>query len=239
MGAVYSERVDWVEELIAWFENIDPASYQVDVPNCPGWTVANLVAHVAIDGFDWVTLATHPPASSTAALGRARVAFPHEGGASLLSGTTRTFLGLLRSHDGADHCHYPLRAEQSYMSWATHAATELKLHQLDIQNALGFASPVPEPQAGAGLEWTTQALLPVVARVVDDEPAGSILLAVDGGEVVLLGGGEPVAEVGGTAVDLLLHLWNRGRDVEVTGDRNAADWWAGLMGRTFQHPTLK
>lgn len=237
MGVVYSERVDWVEGLIDWFENVDPNSYEVEVPNCPGWTVANMLAHVAIDGFDWVTLVTHPPKSGTAAVGRARAAFPPDRGADLLTGTTRAFLGLLRSHNGEDHCHYPLFAEQSYMSWATHAATELRLHQLDIQHALGLESVVTKRQATVGLEWTAGALLPVAAHLVDDEPVGSVRLMVEHGEAVLVGVGEPMAQVSGAAVDLLLYLWNRGGRIEVSGDRIATDWWAALMGRAFQHPT--
>ncbi len=236
-GVSYSERVDWVEELIEWFESLDPHTYGVEIPNCPGWTVANMVAHVAIDGFDWVTLATHPPALGVGAVGRARAAFPSDGGGELLRGTLRSFLGLLRSHDGEDGCHYPFWAEQSYVSWATHAVTELGLHRVDVQHALGVESAVSEPQGEVGLEWTVAAVLPVAARLVDDEPPGSVRVVVEGCEAAALGVGEPLVEVRGTAVDLLLRLWNRGGAVEVNGDTATVDWWAALMAREFQHPT--
>lgn len=44
------EHLDWLEENIQWCSNLSDGDLDVNVPNCPGWTIETVLTHLA---FGW------------------------------------------------------------------------------------------------------------------------------------------------------------------------------------------
>jgi uncharacterized protein (TIGR03083 family) len=232
----YERRLDWLDELATWFEAIDPASYDVPVPNCPGWNVRNVIAHVGTAGILWATSMTHPRAEAGRAAVRSLVVYPPGRGVEMFPGTIRVFTGMLRSHEPDDPCTYAnafFRGPQCFESWAQHGAAELRLHQLDIEDALGVARSVTEEQALDGLDWSIRVALPAGAALSKESPPpGSLRVTVRGEDPSLsLGQGEEKAVLTGTATDLFSSAWGRGGSVAIGGDRGIVNWWCTATGR--------
>lgn len=233
--ATYEDRLGWIDELIEWFESLDPADLTVDVSNCPGWTVRNVLAHLAGGGIGWVAQQSSPASSMAevaATMQRATSVLPQGRSAELFGGTMRVLSGVLRSHAADDACHYYWPGAQCYDSYARHVAAEVRLHQLDVQQALDAAPTISPAQAGDGIRWTAECAMPgLVAMVGASTPAGSVMLQLEDGEGYSIGEGDQVAAVAGPAIDVFTMLWNRGGTAEVSGEADVVDWWISLPGQ--------
>jgi uncharacterized protein (TIGR03083 family) len=234
----YSDRLDWFHELIVWFEELDVGDHNVDIPNCPGWKVRDVISHLAVGGAAWTLAQTHPPASAWEKIAQGMARFPRERGVELFSGTVRALEAVLLSHDGSDACHYYFGNQHCYDSYARHAAAEIRLHQIDVQRALNSELTITGEQALDGLGWSVNVALPAfVATLKDQAPQGSIMIqAPQSTQELALGSGDTIASIKGTTTDLFLHLWDRGGDVHRDGDNEAIRWWTSVTGRAFQSP---
>lgn len=234
----YRDRLEWFHELIEWFEDIDVDNHDVEVPNCPGWKVRDVVAHLAGGGAGWTAAQSHSPERIATVFAKGMARFPRARGVNLFPGAMRVLEAVLLSHDGDDPCNYYFAGPQCYNSYAQHAAAEIRLHQIDVQRALGAALTVSDVQATDGLEWSVDIALPSFAASLQESvPGASIAVNVEGAHGDLrLGAGDTVAEVSGHPVDVFLYLWDRGGDVVVDGDSEAARWWSTVSARAFQMP---
>ncbi|MFC7840869.1 maleylpyruvate isomerase family mycothiol-dependent enzyme [Streptomyces sp. NPDC057382] len=111
--------------------------------------------------------------------------------------------------------------------WRRRRTQETLMHRWDAQHALGSTTPLPPALASDGVAevFDTMALR-MISRGAATAPEQSVrITATDSGRCWTYGKGEPVAEVSGTAEDLLLMLWGRKpRDTESVswaGDREA------------------
>jgi uncharacterized protein (TIGR03083 family) len=177
----------------------------VPVPTCPGWSVGDLVEHVArgfrtVVGEEASLLDLSPPAA-----------------------LDRAYAGLAAAF-----------VEQPDRFWIRRMAQEAAIHRFDAELALGAPlTPFPEDFAvdaiGEMLDvflrrethtWTEEyagdltewgaGWLRVAGWRVEVHPGGVDVVAVDGGDADAVVDGPPGA--------VLLWLYNRGGDVSVSGD---------------------
>jgi uncharacterized protein (TIGR03083 family) len=228
---LHRQRLAWLDSLIAGFEAIGPDDHARPVPACPGWDVRNVLAHIAYGALlFWVVPSTHPRLADVP-FGRLSAVAGDGRGVELLPGALRALSLVLHSHRPDD----PTAAvvgEQRFASLAGLVTTELAVHLLDCQEALGRPRSLPEDHAASALAWTVAVWLPIFASLEGAAaPPGRVAL-VAGPEHHLLGAGEDVAEVRGRAVDVLLALWGRSAPGAVTGRADVVAHWTGLTART-------
>jgi uncharacterized protein (TIGR03083 family) len=111
--------------------------------------------------------------------------------------------------------------------WRRRRCQETLMHRWDAEHALGQTRPMDAALAADGVAEVFDVMaLRMIARGAATEPEQAIrLAATDSDRSWTYGPGEPVAELRGTAEDLLLMLWGREpRDADSliwSGDRPA------------------
>lgn len=111
--------------------------------------------------------------------------------------------------------------------WRRRRSHETLIHRWDAEHALGSPTPVDPALAADGIAEVFDTMAPrMIARGAATRPEQAVrITAADSGRSWTYGPGEPVAEVSGTAEDLLLVLWGRKPrntgSVTWTGDRQA------------------
>ncbi|MFF2026210.1 maleylpyruvate isomerase family mycothiol-dependent enzyme [Streptomyces sp. NPDC058171] len=111
--------------------------------------------------------------------------------------------------------------------WRRRRSQETLMHRWDAEHALGAPKPMDAALASDGIAEVFDTMAPrLVAGGAATLPERAVrITATDTGRRVTYGPGEPIAELSGTAEDLLLVLWGRKpRDtasVTWAGDREA------------------
>jgi uncharacterized protein (TIGR03083 family) len=110
--------------------------------------------------------------------------------------------------------------------WRRRRCLETAVHRWDAQHALGMPSELDPELCGDGIAEVIEVFVPrQVRRGRATPPEAAVrFTATDLDASWVLGPGEPVAEMTGTAPELLLALWNR-RPMPwatLTGDHDAA-----------------
>ncbi len=208
-----------------------------DVPSCPGWTVADLVGHVAGVCEFWTGIVGGTPPD--------QVRFTGDVAAGDEVGHLRLCLGALFDRiDGADpasSCWTWAPADHHVGFVQRRIAHELAVHRWDAADAVGEPGPIPTDVALDGLDEFVHLFLgrrpapesePVGGSVhlhpTDGDGAGEweIVPAPAGSDTlfeVSPGHAKSDAAMRGTASDLLLTLWRRKEGaVEVFGDPGVA-----------------
>lgn len=112
--------------------------------------------------------------------------------------------------------------------WQRSIAVETMLHRWDAQQTVDVPAPLDPALAAAGVAEVLDVLAPKMVGVGKAWPPDACVkfTASDTGDWWIYGPGDPVAEVAGTAGELLLMLWGRlTKDdpaLEWDGDRSAA-----------------
>ncbi len=217
------------------------------VPNCPGWTVYNAAAHIGRVAIAWESMigaTPDDPASRTRGYAESE---RRPAGASTadLASWANSALDQLEA-DTDRSCYFSMTGGEGTVGlWGWHAASELGVHRLDVELALGHPHSLDERQAGDAIAYTAQYFLPAMRRAVGVDPGRlefSIAAAGDGetaGPVVIESDGEGSVRVGGPPVQLLLAMWGRPHDgVRVLeGDAAVWDQWRALPTEAFQFGT--
>jgi uncharacterized protein (TIGR03083 family) len=213
------------------------------VPSCPGWTMTDLVRHVAevylhkvyaMEHNDWP--AGWPPD------------FAGEEPLALLDRAYGALTAQFDVHDAGDPAKTWYEPDQSVGFWIRRMAQETVIHRIDGELAAADpVAPIPADLAVDGIDevlvifldygshrWlgefepTLTEIAQAPVRVVVDPPqAGASWLvsySAAGVDARPDGSGDAVATVSGPADALLRWLWGRGADaaVAVTGDPGAA-----------------
>ncbi|WP_329044241.1 maleylpyruvate isomerase family mycothiol-dependent enzyme [Amycolatopsis sp. NBC_01488] len=199
----------------------DPAA---PVPDCAGWTLADLGTHLGN---------VHRWATSVVITGEAqRQSFEDGPGADLASWYAESAHGLLAALDAAnpgDRCWHFGGTEKTKAFWYRRQVHETAVHLADS----GSAHVLDPAVAADGVDEVLSTLLPRVTRwhAVPRLPGPVSLRATDTGDVWTVHPGEPPAlgpaadgaTVEAPARDLLLRLWKRtGPDPRVEGAAAAA-----------------
>ncbi|HEY2550195.1 MAG TPA: maleylpyruvate isomerase family mycothiol-dependent enzyme [Streptosporangiaceae bacterium] len=195
------------------------------VRHCPGWSVADLVAHVSDVHWFWATIAA------------GRLAAPPDESSRPARAPRKLLIATLR--DGADHLASVLRAADQrdrVWTWAPaqqdvafitrHQVQEAAVHHWDAVDAAGGALAIEAPVAADSVEEfltfsvssdadPAEPARPALAgsfalRCTDADAAWTVR---DGGQAGTIrlerGAGDSLLAVTGTASDLLLWLYGR------------------------------
>ncbi len=219
---------------------------QAPVPSCPGWTVADLVAHTGvvhrhktqIVGEGWMDDMPEPADPPDSDL----IAWFRDG--------LDEMLALLAAHDPAEPIATWLPEDQTVGFWYRRMACETVVHRIDAELAHGVVTPVDPDLAADGIdeiltvmmtgypEWADFRALDHTVRVETTDTGHSWTLQSgffsgtspntgttygDEPTYVLTEDATPDTVVAGEAEDIFLFLWGRRPDdgLAVAGD--AAD----------------
>lgn len=235
-----AQHLEWFEDNINWFS--DHATIEVlatDVPRCPGWTVENVLTHLAVGlGLGYPhALRSAPGTPDNEAF--ADVPWPAAlpGGAGAIELFEREMLSCLeifRATDPDWPC-YAYGGSATAAFWFRRAAIETSLHRLDVADALGGApSPLPVDRLEDAIDESIGFALPLARRWSGAESLPGVTVRPSGLDPVPLGDGPAVATISGEGVELLDALWGRSTDrVMISGDRHVALRWLKVVEQAF------
>jgi uncharacterized protein (TIGR03083 family) len=220
--------------------DVDAARMEADVAWCPGWTVADVVAHLGRVQ-RWGTSLSVEPGSWT----RFReTSEPPRGVTELLEWYAAGIGPMLAAFDGADLdvVVNTWAGERPRGWWLRRLTHETAVHRFDAQAPIAVAAPIDATVAADGIDELFEVFLP---RVRDgllgsgetlhvhatDVDEGEWQLAFDADDVrVERSHAKADGALRGPAGELLLVLWNRRpldeAGVEVFGDRAVVQRWS-------------
>jgi len=252
MNRLHATKDFWLAALRAdgpaLRDAVEEAGPETPVPSCPGWTIADLTAHLTTL-LHWVREVTPRGSAERPAELPPRVPGGEWVGPEsppewpeAVDGLRRELTGTIETLDAVD-------AEVPAWNWAPQPkvaafwqrrmAHEISVHRWDAQNAVGRAVPIETKLAADGVNEVLDTYLPAGRRKGPTDLHGVVhLVATDasydwfvrlrGAGIALLDTGtifdsddhHQQAEARGTASELLLTLWGR-RAIELlacTGD---------------------
>lgn len=217
------------------------------VPSCPGWTVTDLVRHVA---------ETYLHKTEIMRRGEIPRPWPPDlSGEPPLGAFDRAYRGLrteLTTRPPGEPTPTWFTPDQTVGFWIRRMAQESVIHRVDAELALGSPlAPIPDDLATDGVDEVLERFLGYGSREWA-EGIGDDLSSCDGRSVLVTAGGHawlvrlapdgvdvtaqadpavmaPPAAVGGTPAEVLLWLWRRAGDERVRLDGDVA-----LIGRLRQ-----
>ncbi|MEU9399981.1 maleylpyruvate isomerase family mycothiol-dependent enzyme [Streptomyces sp. NPDC048242] len=213
--------VELRRELDAFGAALD-GDVSAPVEHCGDWRLADLAAHMGAGNL-WVVTAVregHGRGYDEGAAPRDRAALK-----DWYAGTAEALVEAL-SVDPSTGA-WTFSPPRTVGFWRRRRAQETLMHRWDAEHALGAATPMDPALAADGVAEVFDTMAPrMVAKGGAARPGQAVrITATDSGRHWAYGPGEPVAEVSGTAEDLLLMLWGRTpRDtgsVTWAGDRTA------------------
>ncbi len=241
----HKDRIATARQAIDYITSRSEADQARPVPNCPGWTVYNAASHIGRVSIAWEEMITSPPEDpESRTRGYARSAKQPEG-APLADLAAWSHAAIDHLVDDLDRrCYFSMTGgEGTAALWAWHAASELGVHRLDVEAALGVAHAQTDAQALDAATYTAQYFLPAMRRVTEKDPGGvtARLIGPDGpsGTVAIESESEAAVTIEGPSTQILLALWGRPHtDVQVVdGDQSVLDGWRALPAEAFQFGT--
>jgi uncharacterized protein (TIGR03083 family) len=228
-----------VEEYGESFTEAVAGNLGAPVPSCPGWTVDDLVAHLAEVQAWWtaVVLAKGAYPDEVAAR-RAADTGPDrvEGWREISARYVAVQEDYLRvaGPDAPVWVWWNDEERDTAAALVSRQAHEAVVHCWDAQRAVGAVKSIPAELAADGVDEFLQRFLngkeweggPVVLELAATDTGATWLLGTDGSaRPARLAEGSPDVRVSGTAEQLYLLLWRRlaVEDVTVTGDRAKVD----------------
>jgi uncharacterized protein (TIGR03083 family) len=234
--SVYRSWLDDEGEAFAAALDGDPATA---VPSCPGWSIADLAAHVGSYhrwAADLLTDAGQEPRAPYAL--RPDPDLP-------LAGWYRTCLHLLRAAIDAtepDTAMWTVTVEQRAGSWCRRQTHDLAIHRWDAQDARGHATPVAVERAVDFIDELFESVLPYTLPFLGRTVPGASLhlqstdgryrRCADGADGRIRLSRRPRsadAVLTGTPSDLLLALWRRPSRATLTGDPACLIAWQAAV----------
>jgi uncharacterized protein (TIGR03083 family) len=213
---------------------------ELSVPGCPGWTLKDLLAHVA-GAHRWVGKCV-----SEGLTAQERVLPPGPEGREELvewfNESTDDLLRVLSATPRDELVWTPLRGAYASVWWRRKAALEAAIHRKDAEQALGANAEDIDPLLALdGIDEYAEEFLPLMLHVVAaPPPVTAVLLSpndIDDSRTLSLipagvdaDPGEANVEITSSASDLLLWMWNRlpRERLAVKGDDAVVTWWRSL-----------
>jgi uncharacterized protein (TIGR03083 family) len=187
------------------------------VEHCGDWTLRDLAEHMGQENL-WAATAVierhgeyrSPPAPADIA--------------TWFADTARTLTDALTVSPSTPA--WTFAAPHTVGFWRRRRCLETLVHRWDAQHALGISSPLEPGLCGDGIAEVIDVFVPRQVRLGRAAPleAAVRFTATDFDQSWVLGPGEPVATLSGTAEELMLLLWNRLSlpSIRLTGDGDAA-----------------
>lgn len=228
-----------VDESELYSAVIAEADWSLPIAPCPGWTLEGLTRHMG-EVQRWATAVVQSGE---------RVSIDDPGPKDLgelaawFDDGSRKLIDTLESID-LDSPGWTFQGHTPREFWLRRQAQEIFVHRIDAESAAGISSPCSAELAADGINEVFEVMLPRMI-VRKDTPGLAIqpvapvgLTATDTGDVWTInldqtatpGATQVAASIEGTAVDLLLLLWQRKAPSQIatSGDAAALDAiWAG------------
>lgn len=243
----FASYVDAIGEEADRLAHVTGRGFAQMVPTCPGWSVADLVGHVAIVYEHWTArLDAADPEQEDGADGADGASVAAEAGPDVLAALDGAVVRLTAALErlGPDSPCWNWSGHDLVAAWvARRMALETAVHRFDGENAVGRAAPIETELAVDGIDErigvhleadlpeAPDATLGGSASLVCDDADAAWTLDVAGGRVRWRRGRGPADVVlVGSASQLLLFVWNRiGPDaLRLTGRRDVAEAWSSL-----------
>lgn len=241
----HDERIQSARSAVNYICSRTESELEQPVPNCPGWTVYNAAVHIGRVGVAWhaMILATpDDPESRTRGYADAEARGSGHSPETLGSWVDAALDALVDDPERA--CYFSMTGGHGTAGlWAWHAASELGIHRLDVESALGHAHDMSPERAIDAIEYTAEFFLPAMVRATQQElPAIELVGCGPDGEPSVTkrvgAGADAAAHVSGPLVDVVLAMWGRPHaNLEVTGSGEAFEAWLELPGQAFQFGT--
>ncbi|HZD18521.1 MAG TPA: maleylpyruvate isomerase family mycothiol-dependent enzyme [Actinomycetota bacterium] len=226
----YAIFVEHVRRDGARLADVARADLSVDIATCPGWTMRDLVRHVA-------EVYEHKIACT--ALGRAPDPWPPEWPADRdpvewLADAHERLLEMFERSEPSTPSATWWPSDQTVGFWARRMAHETAIHRTDAELATMTVTPI---EADLAVDGVDEILVVMLAGDWSDEPddgvTGQRVAIATGGRswrvelepdsvVVVPDGDEIDAAVGGEPQDVVRWLWGRSPDERVTRSGDAA-----------------
>jgi uncharacterized protein (TIGR03083 family) len=231
-----STYLDCLEHDYQRLREVGPGGWSSPVPSCPGWTMADLVRHVAevyLHKTEIMRTGANPEPWP-----------PDLSGEDPVAALDRAYAGLVaeltaRKPDEPALTWYG--PDQTVGFWVRRMAHETVIHRIDAELAAGAdLAPIPEALALDGIdevlvcflsfashawhEYFTEHLAGAGGQVVSVEAGArgwSVRLTLEGVDVTP-GGGAAGARISGAPTDVLFWLWRRAGDEAVRHDGDPA-----------------
>lgn len=214
------------------------------VAGCPGWTLADLGAHLG-GVHRWVigAVTTGAPPAAAGAYEPAPVS-DAAGLAAWVREGAATMIGLLERTDPTAPTWHPFPVEPKVAGlWRRRQAQEASVHRWDAEHAIGRRPVIDAELAADGIDEYFGVMLPrmltregrrtpdtVLGVRLTDRPERWVLDGASG--LPVASGRASHAELIGDAESVLLRLWGRpaAHDPAVVGDGEVAAAWLALGG---------
>lgn len=233
------QHLTWFEENVAWFEELAVEDLKSIVPNCPGWSVEDVVNHLSFGlGLAYpVALSKAPETAPVDAF--EGVAWPLDnptGYSSLLTFSTnmRRCLAIFNETNPERPC-WTYAGPGTARFWFRRAAIETTMHRMDVEGAVrGVRSELPADRTNDAVVEAVEFALPLAAAMTEHPDGMLTICSSDLSLHLELGEGRRQAEITGGPQDILCALWGRNSDkVSISGDRVIADEWLSLIETAF------
>jgi uncharacterized protein (TIGR03083 family) len=227
-----AEHLEWARASVLWLLQVPVGRMGEEVGNCPGWTIGTLFDHLARGlGRGYAAMVQVDPSRDAAAVMGAALAEATSGAVAyaLFHEAMPAFLALLAEVPPDRPC-ATYAGPGTAAFWRRKAAVELAVHATDVADALSLPFAIAPRRALDGIDETVTFALPLALTLLGVSMPPVLLRA--SGTWLRLGTGEPVATITGDAPDVLLGLYGRRQPV-LSGDRDAAAAWLGLIGAAF------
>lgn len=236
MTLSYTVYVDAIEEEAERIADLASTGLQTVVRTCPGWTVEDLVVHLA-------AIYRRNAAQIVAIDPLMRVEFAAPQGLqplAYLEASQMALVDALRERRPEDPCWNFTNENKTLAFVARRLAHESAIHRVDVEWTRGLAHAIDPELAADGLDERIDLLLrravaPAAAHplggsiclVCSDTPNAWVVDATRTSVKIRSGRGPANAAVVGTASDIFCFSWNRPtiRTLQVTGDHSIVDSW--------------
>jgi uncharacterized protein (TIGR03083 family) len=216
-----SDFLSHLRAELAAFRGCLDGDLSAPVEHCPGWTIRELAEHLGGQNL-WAAVAVAERRGDFRA-----PAAPRDDAALArwFDGSCTTLLDALEAEPSAEAwTFYP---PHTVGFWQRRRCLETLVHRWDAEHALGAGRPLDPELAGEGVAEVFDTMAPRQIQADRARPPRNAirLHATDTGGTWTYGPGAPVAEITGTAENLLLMLWGRLPDAHEAiaweGDRGA------------------
>ena len=243
----HEERLAAARDAIGYICSRSQQEMTVSVPNCPGWNVYNAAVHIGRVGVAWHAMINASPDDPDSRVrGYADAESRGSGHApDVLASWVLAAVDAL--DDDVDRpCYFSMTGGSGTVGlWGWHAASELGIHRLDVEAALGEPYAIDDQLAVDALEYTCAYFLPAMTRATSTNPGPLDVVAVRDRSAVATvplradGDGEPASTtITGAPVDTLLALWGRPHGhLDIDGSTAVVDNWYRLPAEAFQFGT--